>query len=163
MDTSKVFFNQAIPGESITRKLGQFPFDNPPLISSPVEAMEFVLERYLSNNTQDEILKLIIAGVTIEFIVNNIVKMGFMEGIFTVDVAEIIKPALLLHILADAKEAGVKNIKIMNDSKMPEISAEDFVDMKNQLRADEMEEMPKMMELPEIPENTESFLDMENI
>ena len=89
--------------------------------------------------------------------------MGFAEGIFTVDVAEIIKPALLLHLLADARDAGVENIKIMNDSNIYELPPEDFVNIKNELRADEMEEMPEMTELPEIPEDTGSFLDMENI
>ena len=169
--TKELFLNQSIPGESLAGEAGKYPFDNPPLIVSPVEAMQYVLDSYLSNNISDEILKLVIAGVTLEYLVNVITKMGFAEGIFTVDVAEIIKPALLLHLLADARDAGVKNIKIMNDSNMYELPPEDFVNIKNELRADEMEEMPEMMELPEtemmelpeIPEDTGSFLDMENI
>ena len=158
MDTSKMFLNEPIPGEAITQKLGKYPFDNPPLIASAPEAMEYLLETYLSNNKQDEILKLIIAGVTIELLVNVMVKTAFMNGIITVDVAEIIKTALLLHILADARDAGVKNIKIMNDSVMPEVSPEDFINIRNELRADEMVEIEI-----ELPEDSESFLDMENI
>jgi hypothetical protein len=169
--TKELFLNQPIPGESLSAQPGKYPFDNPPLIVSPVESMQYVLENYLSKNTSDEVLKLVIAGVTLEYLVNVIAKMGFAEGVFTVDVAEIIKPALLLHLLADARDAGVKNIKIMNDSNMYELPPEDFVNIKNELRADEMEEMPEMMqlpetemmELPEIPEDTGSFLDMENI
>ena len=170
-ETKELFLNQPIPGEALSAEPGKYPFDNPPLIVSPVEAMQYVLDSYLSNNISDEILKLVIAGVTLEYLVNVITKMGFAEGIFTVDVAEIIKPALLLHLLADARDAGVKNIKIMNASNMYELPPEDFVNIKNELRADEMEEMPEMMELPEtemmelpeIPEDTGSFLDMENI
>jgi len=160
---NKLFLNQPIPGEALTVEAGKYPFDNPPLIVSPVESMQYILDNYLSNNTSDEMLKLIIAGVTLEYLVNVITKMGFAEGIFTVDVAEIIKPALLLHLLADARDAGVENIKIMNDSNIYELPPEDFVNIKNELRADEMEEMPEMTELPEIPEDTGSFLDMENI
>ena len=166
MDTSETFLNQPIPGEAMASKLGKYPFDNPPLIVSPGEALQYVLEGYLSNNTSDEVLKLIIAGVTLETIVNIIVKMGFMEGTFTVDVAEIIKPALLLHLLADARDAGVKDIRIMNDSNMTEISPEDFMDIKKELRGEEMPEMSQIPEIPEMtemPEMTGSFLDMENI
>jgi len=166
MDTSEMMLNQPVPGEAMASELGKYPFDNPPLIVSPGEALQYLLDGYLSSNTSEEILKLIIAGVTLEVIANLFVKMGFMEGIFTVDVAEIIKPALLLHLLADARDAGVKDIRIMNDSNMPEISPEDFMVIKKELRGEEMPEMPEitvMPEMTEMPEITGSFLDMENI
>tara|TARA_R110000824_G_scaffold71595_2_gene183020 strand:+ start:2172 stop:2681 length:510 start_codon:yes stop_codon:yes gene_type:complete len=169
MDTSEMMLNQPVPGEAMASELGKYPFDNPPLIVSPGEALQYLLDSYLSNNTAEEILKLIIAGVTLESLVNLFVKMGFMEGIFTVDVAEIIKPALLLHLLADARDAGVKDIRIMNDSNMPEISPEDFMVIKKELRGEEvselldMKEITVMPEMTEMPEMTGSFLDMENI
>ena len=166
MDTSEMMLNQPVPGEAMASELGKYPFDNPPLIVSPGEALQYLLDGYLSSNTSEEILKLIIAGVTLEVIANLFVKMGFMEGIFTVDVAEIIKPALLLHLLADARDAGVKDIRIMNDSNMPEISPEDFMSIKKELRGEEMPEMPEITVIPEMtemPEMTGSFLDMENI
>ena len=177
MDASNLHFNKAVPGEAITSKPGQYPFDQPPLLVSPVDAMEHVLNDYLSSNHAEEALKLMIAGVTLEVLANVIVKTGFMDGTFSVDVAEIIKPAIVLHLLADARDAGVKNIRIMNDSNVSELSPEDFVSIKNELRGDEMEEeeMPEIPEMPEMPEMTEmsemsempdsvgSFLDMENI
>ena len=169
MDTSETFLNQAVPGEAMSSELGKYPFDNPPLIVSPGEALQYILDGYLSNNASEEILKLIIAGVTLEAIANILVKTGFMEGTFTVDVAEIIKPALLLHLLADARDAGVKDIRIMNDSNMPEISPEDFMVIKKELRGEEvpelldMPEMTVMPEMTEMPEMTGSFLDMENV
>jgi|TARA_R110000737_G_scaffold298959_1_gene305773 hypothetical protein len=174
MEISNLHFNKAVPGEAITNTPGQYPFNQAPLLVSPVESMEHVLNSYLSGNNAEEVLKLIIAGVTLEMLANVIVKSYFMEGTFTVDVAEIIKPAIVLHLLADARDAGVKNIRIMNDSNVSELSPEDFVSIKNELRGDEMEE-EEMPEIPEMPEMTEmsemsempdsvgSFLDMENI
>jgi len=158
MDMSKALLNQPIPGESMTHKLGKYPFDNPPQIPSPVDAIQFILENYLSNTNSDEVLKLIMAGVTLEAISNMIIKMYYMEGIITFDVAEIIKPVLLLHMLADARDAGVKNIKILDDSNILEVSPEDFINIRNELRADEMVEIEI-----ELPEDSGSFLDMENI
>ena len=87
-----------------------------------------------------------------------IIKMYYIEGIITFDVAEIIKPVFLLHMLADARDAGVKNIKILDDSNILEVSPEDFINIRNELRADEMVEIEI-----ELPEDSESFLDMENI
>ena len=183
MDASNLHFNKAVPGEAITSKPGQYPFDQPPLLVSPVDAMEHVLNDYLSSNHAEEALKLMIAGVTLEVLANVIVKTGFMDGVFSVDVAEIIKPAIVLHLLADARDAGVKNIRIMNDSNISELSPEDFISIRNELRGDEMEEeemlemsdipeMPEMSEMPEMPgleglpdmsDSEGSFLDMENI
>ena len=168
MELSNLYFNKAVPGEAITSTPGKYPFNQPPLLVSPVESMEHVLNSYLSGNNAEEVLKLIIAGVTLEMLANVIVKSYFMEGTFTVDVAEIIKPAIVLHLLADARDAGVKNIRIMNDSNVSELSPEDFVSIKNELRGDEMEEeeMPEiteMSEMSEMPDSVGSFLDMENI
>tara|TARA_R110000765_G_scaffold55761_2_gene110397 strand:+ start:67 stop:600 length:534 start_codon:yes stop_codon:yes gene_type:complete len=177
MEISNLHFNKAVPGEAITNTPGQYPFNQAPLLVSPVESMEHVLNSYLSGNNAEEVLKLIIAGVTLEMLANVIVKSYFMEGTFTVDVAEIIKPAIVLHLLADARDAGVKNIRIMNDSNVSELSPEDFVSIKNELRGDEMEEeempeipemsemseMTEMSEISEMPDSVGSFLDMENI
>ena len=174
MEISNLHFNKAVPGEAITNTPGQYPFNQAPLLVSPVESMEHVLNSYLSGNNSEEVLKLIIAGVTLETLANMIVKTFFMEGTFTVDIAEIIKPALVLHLLADARDAGVKNIRIMNDSNVPEISPEEFIAMRNELRGDEIEEeemvemsgmpeMPGLEGLPDMPDSEGSFLDMENI
>ena len=90
MDMSKALLNQPIPGESMTHKLGKYPFDNPPQIPSPVDAIQFILENYLSNTNSDEVLKLIMAGVTLEAISNMIIKMYYIEGIITFDVLKLL-------------------------------------------------------------------------
>ena len=143
---------------SLLLKLGKYPFDNPPEIPSPVDAMQYLLENYLSNNNSDEVLKLIMAGVTLEALSNMIVKSFYMEGVITFDVAEIIKPAFMLHLLADARDAGVEDIRILNDTSISEMSPQDFFDIKRGLRGDEIQTEPI-----EQVEDTESFLDMENI
>ena len=51
MSEEGVFLNQPIPGESMVSELGKYPFDNPPEITSPVEAMNVILKSYLADNT----------------------------------------------------------------------------------------------------------------
>ena len=46
-ETKELFLNQPIPGESLSAEPGKYPFDNPPLIVSPVESMQYVLDNYL--------------------------------------------------------------------------------------------------------------------
>ena len=124
------------------------------------------MDTYNANNTSEQILKMIMAGLTIEYIVNVIIKSGFIEGVYTVDVAEILKPALTLQFLADARDAGVENIKIMNDSSIPEFSDTDYINLKQELRPETLDTMaiveePLIMDEQIMPEEQSSFLDME--
>tara|TARA_R110001599_G_scaffold171179_1_gene361707 strand:- start:285 stop:791 length:507 start_codon:yes stop_codon:yes gene_type:complete len=166
MEISQLAFNQPIPGESFTVKSGSYPYENPALIDTPKEAFKFLMDTYNANNTSEQILKMIMAGLTIEYIVNVIIKSGFIEGVYTVDVAEILKPALTLQFLADARDAGVENIKIMNDSSIPEFSDIDYINLKQELRPETLDTMaiveePLIMDEQIMPEEQSSFLDME--
>ena len=159
MDATKYLLNLPTPGESLTVESGAYPYENPPLLDSTSEGMKYIMDQYYNNNIEEEILKLIIAGVNIEYLADIIVKSAFMNGIFTVDVAEILKPALLLHMLADARDAGVEKIKIFSDANVLKVSDKQFIDIYEDLREEEEEEIIEETPLPEIAEG--SFLDME--
>jgi len=162
--TNEVFMNQPIPGESMAVKPGQYPYENPPLLDGPVEAMEYMLDVYLQPKNQDIFLKMIDSGVPIEYLSNIITKSAFMNGIFTVDVAEIIKPALLLHMLADSRDMGIK-AKIFNDAEIVEFEDQQYMDMYEDLKPNEFEQLMDEQELeqPIIENQAESFLDMGEI
>jgi hypothetical protein len=158
---AQVFMNQPVPGESLTVKSGSYPYENPPLVTSPVQAFEYVMDVYDSGNNEDILMQFISAGVTLEYLSNVIVQAGFINGIYTVDVAEIIKPAVLLQLLADARDAGIQGIRIVDDAQVNEFSSTDYMELRNTLRGPEpmMEETP--MEVVEQPMPEGSFLDME--
>lgn len=157
---STLFLNQPVPGESLAVKSGSYPYENPPLLNSPIETMDFLLEGYYENNQKDTTMKMIDAGVTLEYLVDAITTGLFINGIATVDVVEIIKPAFLLQLLADARDENIKDIKIFNNAKQNEFSDDDFSVVYQELRSEEtpMTEM-EMIEEP-MPEQG-SFLDME--
>jgi hypothetical protein len=137
MNISKNILNNTIPGESLTVKAGKYPYENPPLLNTASEAMDFIMDNYHNRNLDKEILKLIVAGVTIEYLANIIVKLGFVEGIFTVDAAEIIKPAVILQLLADARDAGVQDIRIFSDAEDTKIADEDFINIYKEFRGED--------------------------
>ena len=162
--TNEIFMNQPIPGEAMTIKSGTYPYENPPLIDGPVEAMDYMLDIYLQLDNQKMFLKMMDSGIPIEYLVNIITKSAFMNGIFTVDVAEIIKPALLLHMLADARDMGIK-AKIFNDTEIIEFEDQQYMDIYSDLKPNEFEQLMNEQELeqPIVEAEEESFLDMGEI
>ena len=75
--TNELFMNQPIPGESMTVKPGTYPYENPPLIDGPVEAMEYIMDVYLQIENQDMFLKMIDSGVPIEYLVSALLKFEY--------------------------------------------------------------------------------------
>jgi len=162
--TNELFMNQPIPGESMTVKPGTYPYENPPLIDGPVEAMEYIMDIYLQIENQNTFLKMVDSGVPIEYLVNVVTKSAFMNGIFTVDVAEVIKPALLLHILADSRDMGIK-AKIFNDADTTDFEDQQYMDIYKEFKPEEYEQLINEQDVgePLIEAEEESFLDMGEI
>ena len=131
MDMSQFIMNQPIPGESMTSELGKYPHDNPPLISSASDSINYVMDTYRERGMDEEVFKMSLAGVPLEYIANVVVKMGFIEGLYTADVAEIIKPAVILHLLADVRDSGGEDTRIFSDAKETKMNDNDFMTIFN--------------------------------
>ena len=56
---------------------------------------------------KEEHLKQLASGVPIEYIVNTITHVGFQEGLWNPDVAELIKPSLALYFVMIAMEEEI--------------------------------------------------------
>jgi hypothetical protein len=106
-------FSKAPPGYSLTGKPGQYAWERPPKYATPAEAMDAITTNMGQMTTQMMHVKMMMAGVSIEEIVNTTTKLGFMEGMWSVDVAEIIKAPLAWYLMGLAAEAGV-DAKVLN-------------------------------------------------
>lgn len=100
-------FSKAPPGFSLTQPTGKWAWEKPPKYATAPEAVDALIANLEKADIQEEHVKLLAAGVSIEELVNVATKMGFMEGLFTVDVAEIIKAPLAFYLMGLASEAGV--------------------------------------------------------
>jgi hypothetical protein len=98
----------APPGIGITQPKGQWQWEQPPLITDPNQAIDAIVEQF--DMVKDNVVKLMIAGISVEEIVQTTVFNAFIEGKFSPDVAELIKPALTLYLmkLADDVDAPFK-------------------------------------------------------
>tara|TARA_R100000995_G_scaffold18058_1_gene7342 strand:- start:7672 stop:8238 length:567 start_codon:yes stop_codon:yes gene_type:complete len=109
----------AMPGQSLTANPGQFPYEKPPLTSDPMEASEAIVETMLKPHAKKRIGQLLEMGVSAELLASSYVVGGVAEGLFDVDVAEIIKPALILHIVGIADDLAIEDINVL-DSAPPQ-------------------------------------------
>ena len=109
----------AIPGQSLTSNPGQFPYEKPPLTSNPVDAADALVETMLQPHAQKAIAQLLDIGASAEMIASSYVLGGVAEGLFDVDVAEIIKAALILHIVGIADDLALEDINVL-DSAPPQ-------------------------------------------
>ena len=100
-------FNRMPAGWTLTQPPGKWPWDSPPRFVDPNEAVSYILDQLEDEDTQTRFLKLMFAGISLEEILNTISIGGFSEGYFTPDVAEIIKPPLLVYFLGLASEYNI--------------------------------------------------------
>ena len=100
-------FSKAPAGYSLTTPPGKWPWERPPEITTPGEAVDTVINNIEQPEAMEEHLQLLAAGVSIEEIVGTISRVGFMEGKWSVDVAEIIKAPLAIYFMGLATEYDI--------------------------------------------------------
>ena len=164
----QVFTNQAVPGESLTVEAGAYPYENPPLIDNVTEAWGYILKIYNQGNNRDTLLKMVSAGLPLEYISGIVTTSAFINGIYTVDVAEILKPAFLLQLLADARDKNIFKPKIFNNAEIIDFEASQYIDVLEELRPEEYNMLSSEVYIdePELlleEEEEGSFLDMEEV
>lgn len=95
-------FNRPIPGESLTDAPNSRPWDRPPRFTTPDEVLDMVTDKLEDPENMDTLMEAIMAGGSIETIVNTIGIEGVTRGEFTPDVAELVKPPLSLYLFDEA-------------------------------------------------------------
>tara|TARA_R100001510_G_C7647556_1_gene204886 strand:- start:547 stop:1101 length:555 start_codon:yes stop_codon:yes gene_type:complete len=168
--------SRAIPGQSLTDAPGQWPFEKPPQIVEPQQALELVKNSVESPSAFQDILNLLDIGISAETLASSIVLKMFSEGVFTPDIAEMIKLPLVAHITAIGVDAGIEDINVVNELPQDAIDPTERMNLIQKINPDkaqremdrvnsqeEFDEMLLNMEIPEEPMQTpkQSFLEME--
>jgi hypothetical protein len=113
-------FDRSPPGYAMSQPQQKWPWEKPPKFSRPDEAVDFIIGNISKEDTTDHYLEILFAGISIEEIVNGLVSVGFSQGLFSPDVAEIIKAPLSFYFmgLANKHEIPAKVFKT-KDGKPP--------------------------------------------
>ena len=105
-----------IPGQSFTDEPGKWAWERPARLSTVDESFEHVVDQIEKDEqSKDEMLKLMMTGIPLEQITNTIAFGGFTEGAWTVDVSELLKLPVLLHLANMAQKEQIP-VKVFSDS-----------------------------------------------
>lgn len=100
-------FANAIPGSSLTDDNSKWSWGNPPEQVDPEIVLDQAIDFLEVPENKDELFKLLIAGISIEVLVEGYMIQGFQDGKFTPDVGLLLKPQLALYIVGMAEEESI--------------------------------------------------------
>ena len=100
----------APPGHSLTDTPNKWQWEKPPEFTDPNEALDFVLDGLERGTTPRDMVRMMAAGITIEELVTQIGFKGFMEGYYSPDVAELIKPSIAIYLMGLAEDNGFEPV-----------------------------------------------------
>ena len=106
-----------VPGQSLTMRPGSQKFERPWKFTDPDDCVMFMIDKMEENrDLKEQQLSQIAAGVPIEYIVNTIAFVGFSEGLWSPDVAELIKPPLAMYFILTATAENIPMV-VFNHEK----------------------------------------------
>lgn len=100
-------FAYAPPGHSLTQDNSRWPWGKPPRDVDPEVALSRALDGLEKPRVKEELMKLLMVGVSVEVLVEGFLLQSFQEGKFSPDVAVLIKPVLALMIAEMAEDSNI--------------------------------------------------------
>lgn len=111
-------FDTAIPGQSLTKTPGIYPWDKPPMLNTPDEVMDYFIDKFDDDANAEKLLSLVDSQIPIATIVDSLLLAGFAEGLLNPDVAILSGEDLTMLVMNLAEQAGVEYKVIPNQDSM---------------------------------------------
>jgi len=100
-------FSAPIPGQSLTDEPKNYPWERPPEIVDPREAIKFHLDGINKPEALDNIIEMLQIGIPVNALSKTALTTAQMEGIHSVDVSLIIGDVIKEELISIAEEAGI--------------------------------------------------------
>lgn len=99
-------FNRAIPGQSLTTSPKSAPYERPPQISDPLEAIDYHFEQLDDPKAVEELMFFLELGVDLSTLVEGVARKAVLDGIHSIDISLSIAPLIHEYIkgYADAMD-----------------------------------------------------------
>lgn len=94
------------PGNSLTDAPGKWAWERPARFSDPDDVIDYTVDTISNGPVREDMIKMMLAGISVEELVEQITFKGFMAGAFTPDVAELVKPAIGVFLADMAIQEG---------------------------------------------------------
>ena len=115
------------PGNSLTDTPGKWPWEQPPRFTDPDDVIDYTIETISNGPIREDMLKMMLAGITVEELVEQVTFKGFLAGAFTPDVAELVKPGLAIFLADMAIQEGFEPQMFVDETPVEgEFSDENF-------------------------------------
>ena len=105
-------FDAPVPGQSLTDKPGNYPWEHPPQYTDTQEAAEYVWDKLTQPAFAAQVVAMLDAGIPVEAIGRIVVFSGFTEGKWTPDVGFVLAEVIMKMIATIGFTAGVKKFKM---------------------------------------------------
>ena len=105
-------FDAPVPGQGVTYKPGNYPWEHPPQYTDTMEASEYIWDRMTQPLFVKQIIAMLDAGIPVEAIARIVVFSGFTEGKWTPDVGFMLAETVVKMIATIGFTAGVKKFRI---------------------------------------------------
>ncbi len=124
--------DRATPGQSLTKPMGQYPWESPPKFTNPSMALGHLLDRFQDTDNIARTLAVLKEGITVKALVQGLILTSFTAGLFNASVAELIREDLETFVQVLAEKAGIKYKigKTKNNNKEFYESISDFQEEK---------------------------------
>ena len=96
-----------IPGQSLTREVGNAPWEQPPLYSDNNKALAWHIDNLNKGEHMDDLLFLLDQGFPLSTFVESLTTTAVMEGFHTIDTSTLINPVLHQYIKEMANAAQI--------------------------------------------------------
>ncbi len=105
---SPKLFSAPIPGQSLTAEPKSRPYERPPEITDPEDALRLHLTRLNDVERLDTAMMLLDKGVDVRSLTEGLLRSAVSEGIHSIDVSLIIAPTIHEFIADVADEVGIE-------------------------------------------------------
>jgi hypothetical protein len=102
-------FNAPIPGQSLTKAPKQFPWERPPVITDPEEAIQMHLTRISQPDQLEAVIGIFeMEDLSIKTVTNGIIRGAVANGIHSIDVGMFVAPVLHEFLKQATKAVGLE-------------------------------------------------------
>jgi len=108
----------AVPGQSLTDYPKNYPWERPPEITDPNDAIKFHIDRIADEDVIDNVLDLLEFGIPAKTLSESMMTAAVGSGIHSIDVSLIVEPIVRDFIMKAADMAGVNYKEAFKPNEM---------------------------------------------
>lgn len=147
-------FSGPIPGQSLTTNPKGNPWERPPEINDPEEAIQMHLTRLSNPEMLEDVLNLIeLADLDIQTVVSGIMRGAVANGIHSIDVGLIVAPVVHEYIKQAAKAVGIEADDGFEDKNEKEKQRQAIIAARAKKKLSAMGIKPKEAAMEAVSEN----------